>query len=271
MSKYQFTRLENGRKIRSTALAQAMKSGNLSRETWLFVSPHDDDIAVGGGLWVAAAAEAGVHIEVVIVTDGRMGYCSEKQRKSIVKIRRQETYESFEVLGVPRKQVHYIAYPDGGLFDYQGRRAARRGEKAIEGHVGLQNTMTWHLRRVQPTRLLTPSAADLHPDHRITNQELMISIFHAAGVIWPELGKPLAVIPPVYDMAVYCDFAQKPNLELRADAAAFERKLQSIMVYRSQAQIMGLVDSLRKAGAYEYLREIEFPLYSPEHYKPLFK
>lgn len=270
MSTYQFTRLEQGKKIRSQKVTEILRIDNAAREKWLFVSPHDDDIAVGGGMWVDAAVQAGVAVEVVIVTDGRMGYCSPEERDTIVEIRKQETYESFELLGVPRKQVQYIGYPDGGLVELQGRRAARPDEAALEGYVGLQNMLTWHLRRVQPTRVFVPSAADLHPDHRITYQELMISIFHAAGTIWPELGAPLRVVPTVYDMAVYCDFAEAPNLELRGDTAGMEKKLTAIAAYRSQTQIAQMVENLRMAGAFEYLREITFPLYSPEHYRPLF-
>jgi LmbE family N-acetylglucosaminyl deacetylase len=270
MSTFRFTRLDNQKKLRTEKLGEAMRFTDPAQERWLFVSPHDDDIAVGGAMWVMAAVQAGVHVDVLIVTDGRMGYCSLEQRETITQLRREETYKSFELLGVPRKKVQYIGYPDGGLYDLQGRRPARGGEQDIAGYMGLQNAMTFHLRRVRPTRLVVPSPADLHPDHRITYQELMISVFHSAGVIWPELGKPLDAVPTVYDMAVYCDFAEPPNLELRADAEVFERKLDSIAAYRSQAQIAQLVESLRKAGPWEYLREIAFPLYSPDHYKPLF-
>jgi len=270
MGPYQFTRLEQGRKIRSAQLAEILRFADASTERWLFVSPHDDDIAVGGAMWVDAAVQAGVTVDILVVTDGRMGYCSPAQQHTIAAIRQAETYESFAVLGVPQAHVNYIGYPDGGLVELQGRRVARPGEAALAGHVGLQNAMTWHLRKTQPTRVFVPSAADLHPDHRITYQELLISIFHASGTIWPELGRPLAAVPMVYEMAVYCDFAQAPNLELRGDEKSLSKKLQSIEAYRSQEQIAQLIESLRRGGPYEYLHELTFPLYSPSHYRPLF-
>jgi LmbE family N-acetylglucosaminyl deacetylase len=271
MSRFRFTRLHDGQKIRSEKVQEVLRFPDAAQERWLFVSPHDDDVAIGGAMWVDAAVLAGVHIEVLIVTDGRMGYCSAEERESIVQIRKEETYKSFELLGVGRKHVEYIGYPDGGLYDVQGRREARGGGMAIAGFVGLQNAMTWHLRRVRPTRLFIPSSADLHPDHRITYQELMISIFHANGAIWPELGKPTAKVPTVYDMAVYCDFAEPPNLELRGDDAAFDKKLASIAAYKSQAQIEAIVQNLRGAGAYEYLREVAFPIYHPDKYRRMFE
>ncbi len=99
---------------------------------------------------------------------------------------------------------------------------------------------------------------------------MMISIFHAAGAIWPELGTPLPDVPKVYELAIYCDFPQPPQLELRADAASFETKLQGIAAYKSQLQIAKLVEIIRKAGPYEYLREMNFKFYSPENHKIAF-
>ena len=38
-----------------------------------------------------------------------------------------------------------------------------------------------------------PSPADYHPDHQVAYNEMQISLFHAAGLIWPELGEPADV------------------------------------------------------------------------------
>jgi len=272
MSQFNFTRIRDDVKTRTDRLDELLGFQDAAKERWLLVSPHDDDVAIGGGMWIDAAVQAGVRVEVIIVTDGRMGYCSPQERHTIVPIRCHETYKSFEMLGVPAPQVQYIGYPDGSLYDLQGRRAARPGETAaIEGYMGLQNAMTWHLRRVRPNRVFVPSSADLHPDHRITHQELLISIFHAAGAIWPELGKPLDAVSTLYDMAVYSDFIEPPNLELRGSPQAFEKKLKAIGTYVSQAQIEHVVQGLRDAGPYEYLREVAFPVYSPLRYRSLFE
>jgi LmbE family N-acetylglucosaminyl deacetylase len=156
------------------------------------------------------------------------------------------------------------------LTQYQGRRPANPDEEHIAGYVGLQNALTHHLRRVRPDRVLVPAPTDLHPDHQITHNELMISLFHAAGAIWPELGAPLAEVPKVYEMAIYCDFDVPPNLELRGSDELFDNKLKSIAAYRSQEQIARIVDIQRASGPYEYLREVNFRFYSPERYKHLF-
>lgn len=268
---FQYTRLAGGQKHRFEQLADAMGGENIAEQTWLFVSPHDDDLCIGAGLLIQAAVQASVDVRALIVTDGRMGYCTAEQKNTIVDIRRTETYQSFEILGVSHDQVTYIAYPDDGLSQFQGRRLPFDGEQAIEGYVGLQNAFTYYLRKFRPTRVFVPSSADLHPDHQITHNELMISVFHAAGAIWPELGSPLADAPNVCELAVYCDFAEPPNFELIGNEAAFETKLSSIEAYRSQEQISAMVESARQSGSYEYMREVKFRIYSPESYKSMFR
>jgi len=266
-----FTRLHQGAKLRTSDLSELMGSEKIADQTWLFVSPHDDDLCLGAGLLMQAAVASGVDVQTLIVTDGCLGYCTMDQRENIIDIRRKETFESFHVLGVHEEQIHYINYPDGGLLKYQGRRPAEEGEEGIEGYVGLQNAFTYYLRKFRPTRVFVPTHTDLHPDHRYSYSELMISLFHASGAIWPELGPPLVEVPKVYELAVYCDFSTSPNIEVIGNQEVFDRKLKSVEAYRSQAQIAALVKSTREAGPYEYLREINFKLYSPNNYRRIFE
>ncbi len=269
---FQITRLDAARKTAYRNLAAAMEVDNVARETWLFVSPHDDDLCLSCGLLLQQAVAEKMNVQVLIVTDGRMGYCTIEQRDTIADIRRKETYESFALLGIPEQKIDYIGYPDGGLAPLCGRRKALPGDevKAIVGYIGLQNAFTHHLRRTRATRVFVPTSADLHPDHQVTHNELMICLFHAAGPIWPELGEPLADVPKGYELAVYCDFPAPPQLQIQAGFDAFEKKLASIAAYRSQTQIARLVDSIRHAGPTEYVRELNFRFYSPNNYKPMF-
>lgn len=265
-----FTRLTTHDKQRTSSLRELMGGEDLSHQTWLFVSPHDDDLCVGAGMLIQAAVRERVDVHVLVVTDGCMGYCRQSDQQGIVDIRHHETLDSFSILGVQEDRVTYIGYPDGGLVPYIGRRKARVGEPGIAGCVGLQNAFTFHLRQVRPSRVFVPTHTDLHPDHQITHSELMISLFHASGAIWPELGPPLVQVPKLGELAVYCDFAGQPNLEIVGDEEVFRIKLAAIEAYRSQVQIAALVDQLRKAGPYEYVRDFEFRLFSPDHYKGLF-
>lgn len=267
---FEFTRLEDGQKLHSTSLGKVMRSSDITKERWLFVSPHDDDACIGAGLWLQAALQAGVDVRLLVVTDGRMGYCDPAQKDTIIETRRVETHDSCEKLGLDEEHVRYIDYPDGSLFTLQGRQEPQPDIEDIRGYIGLQNAMCYHLRAVRPTRIIVPTPTDLHPDHRITYSELMISLFHASGAIWPELGKPIDQIPSVYEMAIYCDFGEPPNLQIRADQQAFNRKLESIAAFESQNQIAKLVENVREDGPYEYLREVNFHFYSPKNYRQLF-
>ena len=272
MTQFQFTRVSQAKKQRISSLREAIGVAKDAKETWLFISPHDDDLVIGAGLWMQAAVKEGIDVRVLVVTDGRMGYCTLEQRDTISEIRRKETYASFKLLGIGEEKIAWCGYPDGGLYTLQGRRKHRSDDEveAIEGYVGLCNAFVYHLRRTRAVRMFVPTIADLHPDHQITNNEAMISIFHAAGEIWPELGVPLADVPKVYELAIYCDFPQAPQLELRCDEKAFETKLAGIAAYQSQLQIAKLVEIIRNAGPYEYLREMNFKFYSPNNHKAAF-
>ena len=268
-SAFQFTRLIGGRPVKQASLTSVMSSKDLGEEVWMFVSPHDDDLCIGAGLLIQAAAQAGVDVQCVVVTDGCLGYCRPEQAADIVSIRQRETLKSFEILGVASDQVSFLGFPDGGLTKFVGRRPALKGEPESGGYTGLQNAFTQCLRELRPVRVFVPTKTDLHPDHQITHNELMISLFHASGKIWPELGDPLEV-PTVHEMAVYCDFPTDPHLEIMADEAAFDCKRRSILAYESQLQIADLVEQVSADGPFEYIRDVECRLYSPRRYRSLF-
>lgn len=266
---FRFTRRQGSELVRHDSLQQAMGGTNPAGQVWAFFSPHDDDLCIGAGLLMQAAVQAGVDVQCVIVTDGCLGYCQAGQKADIVEVRRAETLDSFRILGIQPDQVTFLGFPDGGLTRFIGRRPALECEPQVAGYTGLQNAFTHTLRELRPTHVFVPTKMDLHPDHQMTHNELMISLFHASGKIWPELGDPLDV-PQVHEMAVYCDFPEDPHLEIVGDAQAFETKLQSIAAYASQLQIEELVRKLREDGPYEYIRDVHFRLYSPRRYRALF-
>lgn len=271
----------------SITVTKRERNGSLSRgslgerlpdwkpgERWLFFTPHDDDIAVGGALLVQAAVAAGGEVGVRVATDGRMGYTSEEQRGEIVAIRKQETEESFRILGV--RDVSWYDYPDADLYRHAGRRALAAGGGRGEpdprsGYTGLQNSITEELRSLKPDRVVVLSGNDYHPDHKLLHQELLISLFHAQGAIWPELGEPISAVPPLYEIAAYCPFSGEPDFQLLGDEEAFDRKLRSIRAYRSQRQIESLVRGIEESGPVEYLRSYPYELYRPNLYAELFR
>lgn len=239
-------------------------------ETWLFIGPHDDDIVLGAGLMLQAALREGVDVHALITTDGRMGYCHLDQKDKIIDIRKQETLDSFKILGLPEDKVYYANFPDCDTNSFIGRRRAKEGDPAIEGHTGLQNAFTYYLRKVNPKRIFLPTGADLHPDHKIIYQEVLISLFHASGNIWPELGPVLKQAPHAYEFEVYCDFPEPPQIKLIGDEEAFKKKLDGILAYQSQEQIAQLVEVQKDGGPYEFFKPVSYSFYHPNNHLALF-
>lgn len=241
-------------------------------ERWMFVSPHDDDVAIGAGVTLLAALAENLRADVVVTTDGRMGYCRLPQRRSIAQVRHAEAQKAYTEMGLAPDRLHFLHFPDCHLNPYRGRHFATIGDPTeLEGASGLQNAFPQILRQVRPSRVFLPTISDLHPDHRIVNEEMQISLFHAQGKIWPELGDPIADVPRVYEYACYCDFPEPPQLKIAGPAWMLERKLKAIRHFASQEQIDLLVEEQRKAGPAEYIREVSFKFYSPKQYESLFQ
>ncbi|MDR1963863.1 MAG: PIG-L family deacetylase [Planctomycetaceae bacterium] len=241
-------------------------------EVWLFIAPHDDDIVCGAGLTFLAAIRNKIEVFAAVISNGRMGYCTLEQRQTIAQIRRAETQASFAYLGLPKENLYLFDYDDGTLSQNMGRRFATEpaDSNAIAGATGLQNTLTWLLRRVKPTRIFIPNRLDLHPDHKAVHHETVISVFHAQGGIWPELGESIEILPYLYEYATYSDFIKLPTIRVRVPDILAEQRLQALALYKSQLQIGLVVEELRKAGGNEYLLEMVFEIFKPEKYETLF-
>ena len=268
----EFIRLIGNEKRIGPSLASVSRHWQGRSERFLFISPHDDDAILGTGLLMQLAKRENVPVHLLIVTDGTMGYCSADDRTTISQTRKAETYAAYAKLGLSPENITWMGFPDCQLCNCLGRRLAAEGDPAaIAGYTGLQNSFTHHLRRIRPTQTFVATAADLHPDHRHTHNELMISIFHAAGEIWPELGEPLASVPYVNEYAVYCDFPGTPSLRVQASADLLTHKLEAIGCFISQRQIGAIVQAVSDAGPEEYFRSCDLALYHPAKYRMLFE
>ena len=242
-------------------------------ERWLFLSPHDDDIICGCGLTFIASLHCGIKTFAGVVTNGKMGYCTPEERETIADVRREECAGSFAALGLPKENLYFLNHDDGSLNLQAGRRFATGapGEgPAIAGGAGVTNSLVWLLRQTRPNRLFVPTITDLHPDHKFTNSEAMISIFHAQGSIWPELGEPIPEIPAIYEYATYSNFITPPQLRVRVSEDLFERKIDGILQYKSQKQIDLTIKIQRENGTEEFIREAEFDIFVPQRCKDLF-
>ena len=251
------------------------------RESFLFFAPHDDDSAISLGMVIREARREGIPVRIVVVTEGQNGYVSLQDKPTIVARRAEETYASYELLGVARSDIVFLSFPDGGLQNYYGRQVAKPGEPSDDyGFTGLENHFVRELRRrtmingtpIAPTRIFVPSAADYHQDHVAVAREIPISIFHAIGGIWPECGEKIDRPPCLYWHCVYCPFAdgQEPNIRVVGNAEALATKIKSVEAYNSQGQIAPILDKLRTSSPVEYLLEERFSLFQPGVYDHCF-
>jgi len=242
------------------------------KECWLFMGAHDDDVTCGASLTLQAGLHEGVDVHLGISANGCFGYCRPEHSHTIAEIREKEARDSYGFLGMKQENLNFLGFDDCSFYLNAGRRFADENTKSpvIAGATGLQNSYVWLLRKVRPTRLFLPTPTDLHPDHQLTTKEMLISIFHAQGNIWPELGEPIAEIPRLYEYSCYSDFITPPTMRICTSDELFEKKVKAVEMYKSQEQIEILVKSMREGGAQEYLRELVFDLMTPHKYDKVF-
>lgn len=215
-----------GKYFRSSTLGEAI--GLKKAERILFITPHDDDAAIGAGMAIMRAVEDDVTVHVAIVTDGSMGYRTLVEAKTIVKTRQRESARAYRALGVREEHIHWLGFPDGSTWQHVGGR-----------DYGMERPMTKLLRLVRPSAVFTACAEDAHPDHKAVNMEVRMALFHAAGGIWRELGRPLKARPTLLEWATYGGRpAAKPDVFLTADQPFFRRKLKAIVKWASQTDII---------------------------------
>ena len=271
-NKIEFVRLVGDERRTGFNLSSVSRHWQDEKECFLFISPHDDDAVLGGGLLIQLAKRENVPVYILIVTDGSMGYCNEKEKDTIRDIRQKETHKCYQYLGVPKENIIKIGFPSGQINNYRGRTQVKSpGSLAIKGFTGLQNAFTYYLRQIKPTQCFLPTCNDLHPAHRIVYDEFLISLFHSKGDIWPELGTPLVAIPYIHEIAIYCDFIDSPTLRISTPVSYLENKLKAIGMFRSQKQISSIIENIRRGGPEEYLRAVEFKLYKPSTYHDMFE
>ncbi len=271
MAEVQIIRLVGDEKRTADTIQGVSRHWQGQKESFLFISPHDDDIVVGAGLFIQQAVSENVPVHILIVTDGSMGYCSAEEQKNIADIRRNETYRCYQSLGVPKENIYWLGFPDCRLNLYRGRKTAEPDDPVIKGFTGLQNAFTYYLRKVKPKQCFLPTSSDLHPDHRYVHSELLISMYHATGAIWPEIGTPLETTPYIHEIACYCNFPEPPQLRIKTPTEMLKKKLDAIAAFQSQRQITSVLNIVKGAGPVEYIRELKFKLYNPNEYKILFE
>jgi LmbE family N-acetylglucosaminyl deacetylase len=132
----------------------------------LYLAPHPDDEALGGGGLIQRAVAAGAALEVVFLTDGdrnpwpqrvleRRLFIGDEERRRWGARRRAEALSALEVLGCARAgHTRFLGWPDQGLTAL----LTSANGTAVE-------TLASLIAGTRPTLLVFPTADDTHPDH----------------------------------------------------------------------------------------------------------
>lgn len=144
--------------------------GRLFDGPWLILAPHPDDETFGMGGSIALALAAGIEVEIVVLTDGKLGGSAQDLKEN----RERETRHSVTVLG--GATIHFWQEPDRGLVPDQ---------PIIERVVGMCEGR-------RGGTCFFPGLAEPHPDHRAT-----------AVIAWEALRQSNFPMQPVsYDISV---------------------------------------------------------------------
>ncbi|MHB1421020.1 MAG: PIG-L family deacetylase [Bacillota bacterium] len=173
----------------------------------LVLSPHPDDETLGVGGIIQQGLARGSEIRVAFMTNGdgfRRGaeeaydmqvlqpdeYIAYGQR------RQEEALAAMKTLGLPRKQVTFLGYPDGGmatlwwnywnpdrpytsLYTRQSKSPYNNSyhPQAPYTAVAVLTDLEEIIREYQPTDIYLPHPEDTHPDHWATNAFAMAAVY----------------------------------------------------------------------------------------------
>lgn len=191
----------------------------------LVVAPHPDDEAIAAGGLIQRVIAAGSVVSVVLVTDGennpwpqryqeRKWFITTSDRQRWGAMRRTEALASLAVLGVESENARFLQFPDQAIMSL-----ARRGDdRLLAAFRDL-------LRTFRPTLVVSPSALDLHADHRA------ISWYVRSAVRDVEAELPIAITTYIVHGG-----APESDLLSRIELSECEmmRKREAIECHRSQ-------------------------------------
>jgi LmbE family N-acetylglucosaminyl deacetylase len=129
--------------------------------TTLVIAPHADDESLGCGGTIALLRQAGVPVNILLVSDGSMSHPNSQKypAEKLMQLRERELLIAAKLLGVPSDYVHFMRLKDSQVpnpDDTQFEEAAQ--------------AMASKLSAIQPQTVLVPWRRDPHRDHRATWQ-----------------------------------------------------------------------------------------------------
>lgn len=119
----------------------------------LVLAPHPDDESLGCGGMLAAKAQAGIPVQVVVLTDGRYGLEEPVSGVETAALRRVEIAGALRELGLDTPPV-FLDCEDGHLARLPGPEREALVQRLAE-----------ELQTFQPGEIVLPNPRDCHQDH----------------------------------------------------------------------------------------------------------
>lgn len=160
----------------------------------LIIAPHPDDECIGTAGIIIRAVKNHIPLKIVLFTNGdgyirgarlyfRTFHPNSKQFKELGIRRHNETLQAMKTLGVKRKDIIFLSYPDGSLnslfsvnWDYNKLHLGLNGEiratypfsyKKDAPYCGksLEKNLEEIIRKFRPTKIFYPDPGDNNHDH----------------------------------------------------------------------------------------------------------
>lgn len=178
----------------------------------LIIAPHPDDEVLGCGGTMARLADAGVRVEVAIVTEGKPPRYS---GEGVERVRR-EAAAAHALLGV--SFTHFLDLPAAELDSVP--------------HADLNAAIGALINEAKPDAIFLPFVGDIHLDHQLVFRSAMVAArprqqsyprMILAYETLSETNWAAPYVEPIFAPTVYIDIA-----------ATLDRKLAAFAAYASQ-------------------------------------
>ncbi|MFB3881734.1 MAG: PIG-L deacetylase family protein [Armatimonadota bacterium] len=254
-------------------------AGPAAADRVLVVAPHCDDETLGPGGMLAAAARSAAAVRVVLVTSGDgFHYGAERlfRERQVSPLdyvrmgldRQRETIAALGELGVARRDVAFLGYPDGGTDElwtaYWDPQHPYTSPDALDNHSPYPDALTPFapyagrsalddlkkiLAEFRPTVIFCPHPNDEHRDHwaaycytaaalyelgMLESVKVRLYLVHRGD--WPRprgLHRHLPLLPPGELAKLNARWVAFP-----LDAAAERAEYRAVLRYRSQLLVM---------------------------------
>ena len=244
----------------------------------LIIAPHPDDETIGCAGVIQQARDAGAKIKVVYLTNGdcnQLAFMVYEKRITMLKgefihmgqVRRSEAVKAMELLGVDKKDLIFLGYPDFGTFTiFSNYWHTDRPFKALltrarnvpykdnfsYGAPYIGDSILSDFKKIildyKPNKVFVSYPSDVNGDHKAAYLFLQVALadldkevrrpriysylVHYVGWPLPRRYHPELDLDPPEQLS-------HSNIEwfkLKLSAAQIERKHQALLAYRSQTE-----------------------------------